>query len=504
MIDGGHQDQAFASRRALPGAVWIALACLACLSVLILNGQPLYYFDSLGYVAQGRAALVKLGWHEPHAAAAAGAAVTAGAGAIVDLAGAGTVDGSRSAVYALLAGALSRIGVLEGLIAVNLLAVFLSVWIAMRAALRSLGASDRIAPFVAVPVIAACLGSLPFFIPYYMPDTLAPVLILTLATIAAFGRDMTLPEILLALLIGSFAIVSHLSHFAIAGLMLPLVVVVAVLLSRTNWWLPPMLVLIILAVGYSERVALSLAAKAVAESNVVIKPYITARLIQDGPGLRYLQAHCPDPAIATCLLFAALSKSDDPMRFTASHIVFEQSDRLGSFRLLPPEEQRHVARSQIAFFLDVLRDAPVSTTLAFVKNTLLQTRMFSVDMTLQTPAVIARVKGITGSLFGPPDAGRLTADTGYLRWLTPVQGVVYAGALIAILGLGLGLWPGRVPAGMRALALLILGGVLINALVCGGISQPATRYGARVIWLLPMAAAMLVMFARRPARVQGV
>ncbi len=44
---------------------------------------------------------------------------------------------------------------------------------------------------------------------------------------------------------------------------------------------------------------------------------------------------------------------------------------------------------------------------------------------------------------------------------------------------------------------MLLFGILANALVCGGISQPATRYGARVIWLLPLAATILVLFFRR-------
>ena len=45
------------------------------------------------------------------------------------------------------------------------------------------------------------------------------------------------------------------------------------------------------------------------------------------------------------------------------------------------------------------------------------------------------------------------------------------------------------------LAIMVLLGILANALVCGGISQPSTRYGARVIWLLPL----MVTIAGRPS-----
>jgi hypothetical protein len=48
--------------------------------------------------------------------------------------------------------------------------------------------------------------------------------------------------------------------------------------------------------------------------------------------------------------------------------------------------------------------------------------------------------------------------------------------------------------------LLLLAGVLCNAIISGAFSEPHARYGARVIWLLPMAAALLAA-AHRPWRV---
>jgi hypothetical protein len=62
-------------------------------------------------------------------------------------------------------------------------------------------------------------------------------------------------------------------------------------------------------------------------------------------------------------------------------------------------------------------------------------------------------------------------------------------AVIALLTL----WPGALPTQMRAFVVIILLGILANAFLCGGLSQPATRYGARVIWLLPLAASLCVL-----------
>lgn len=484
---------------------WIAIAVLACLSVLLVNGRPLFYFDTVGYIAQGHSALWKLGFPAESPISIRSGMVpskTGGTGVaepdLTEIEADHTVDGSRSSVYAVLAGTLARLGFLEGLIVLNVAAVLVAVWLPMRLAARRWGLHMAMPQAVAIPIIVACFGSLPFFVAYLMPDTFAPVLLLVIATLTVFARQMRPWEMLLALALGSLAIVSHLSHLAIAAVTVPFVVLVSLFMSRRQWWLPPALVLLIVGVGFAEQSVLRSAARTLSDSEVVIKPYITARLIQDGPGMRYLETHCPDETIPTCLLYNALTWSDDPYRLTASHIVFERSARLGSFRLMTPENQKIVADNQIGFFFDVLKDAPLATTAAFVRNVFIQAGFFSIEMTLPDEHIIAQNAGVTGLLSGDFDNGRITADTSWLGVVTALQTAVYVASLIVILVLVAA--PRRVPVEVKALAIMALVGILANALVCGGISQPATRYGARVIWLLPLVATILVIFARRSHR----
>ena len=70
-------------------------------------------------------------------------------------------------------------------------------------------------------------------------------------------------------------------------------------------------------------------------------------------------------------------------------------------------------------------------------------------------------------------------------------------AVLLIVAAVLLFWPNRVPGRIKGFVVMLLLGILANALVCGGISQPASRYGARVIWLLPLGATILVLFFRR-------
>ncbi|HQU69315.1 MAG TPA: hypothetical protein PLI43_14135 [Albidovulum sp.] len=500
MANTAVHDEAHAGG-AVSSMLWIAAAFVAMFSVLAINGRPLFYFDTVGYISQGTEALDKLGvrsespLHKRNAAARAEGESNAALPETTEIDADHTVDGSRSAPYALLAGLLARMGILEGLIALNAIAVMLSVWLPMRVAQRQLGLHVSLAQMVCLPIIIASLGSLPFFVAYLMPDTMAPVLILSIATLTVFGRSMSWWELLLAVGIGAFAVVSHLSHLAIATLLVPVSVLVARLLSRDRWWLPPAFVLIILGIGFAEQSMLRTAAKEVANAEVVIKPYITARMIQDGPGFRYLEQTCPDADVPTCKLYDALMLSDDPDRLTATRIVFEKSERLGSFRLMEPWDQKLVAEDQIPFFFAVLWDAPLDTTLAFIKNTLIQSYWVSVEMTLPDDGIVAQNAGVTGLILGEFDHGRLSRNLDWLGPVTTMQFMLYAVSLLVTAGLLI--WPARVPARIKALVVVLLVGILVNALVCAGISQPATRFGARVIWLLPLGATILVLFFRR-------
>lgn len=490
--------------------LWIAAAVIACLSVFLVNGRPLFYFDTVGYISQGHNGLRQIGIKGESPLAARIAKIKAqqvadgtaeAAPDTTEIEAENTVDGSRSTVYALTTALLARFHALEGLMFLNIAAVLIAVWLPMRAAARRWGLPVPVSEAVALPVIVACAGSLPFFVAYLMPDTFAPVLLMVIATLTVFGRSMKAWEVILAILLGIFAIVSHLSHLAIGLVMIPAVALISVLLSRQRWWLPVAYVALIVGAGFTEQSLLRTAAKAVSDADVVIKPYITARIIEDGPGLAYLDKHCPDDHIPTCKLHEALQWSDDPYRITASHIMFETSARLGSFRLMAPDDQKAVADDQINFFFAVLKDQPFGLVRALLHNVFLQAGWVSVEMTIPSDNIVAQNADVTGLAFSTFDHGRITRDTGWLGPVTLWHQILYALSLAVTLALVIA--PRRVPGEVKALAIMVILGILANALVCGGISQPATRYGARVIWLLPLIATVLVVFARRSRRFEA-
>lgn len=480
--------------------LWPVLICLLCLlaafSVLLLNGRPLFYFDSVGYVNQGTSILrmvVPSDWLLPgpvvDAAALTGNAVAGSADTVAAAPVNTTVNGSRSAIFAVVMAALYHMHLLALLPVIGALTVLAALWLPLRVVRRQITGTPPLPWLIGLPLLMAAAGSLPFYIAYLMPDIFAPVLILICAGLVAFGPDMQKREILLAAALGLIAVLLHPSHLLIAAVMLP--VVLACAAGRRGWWLAPLIVAGLVLGGAAERLLFRSAVKELTKSEVTYFPFITARMIADGPGLTYLETHCPDAAIPTCVLHAALSLSDDPMRLTASHIAFETSPELGSFRRMSQEDQRRVVDDQIGFLKAVVLDNPIGVVTGVLRNTLIQAYMNSVEMTIAANDSLALV---SQSL---PDSGlqrgRLVQDR---NWLPPVETshrILY-GLSLAVIALVLAL-PGRVAWQIKLFAAVILLGILANAFVCGAVSQPANRYGARVIWLLPMLAGLLSLFA---------
>ena len=475
------------------GWIWRPAAVLAALLwVFAANGGPLVYFDSLGYLAQGHT-LMRVLLPEPAAPPEAGAGTE---GQDRDTAGAAAVNLSRSVVYPAVLGLFDRLRALAAYVPVAALWVLLTTWLAVRPLRRQFAPADTDPPLVALPLIVAGAGALPFYVAYVMPDIFAPTLILAAATLTVFGRGMYGWEIALAALIMIAAILMHPSHLLIAIGLVPVALVLGLVTGLRRWWVGPLVLALAAGVGVAERILVPVAATKIAKVEVIYYPILTARAIVDGPGWDYLVRRCPDEAIPTCALYAELSRPGDPYRMTESHIAFETSEQLGSYQLLDPETRRRIGQSQTAFFLDVVRADPLGMAWALLGHTLEQARANSIEMTIASPEVVERARdaGLVGT-------SRLTAGRGWIPAVEIAQTALYLVALVTVLVLLF--WP-RMPVALRALAIFVLLGILDNAFVCGGVSQPANRYGGRVIWLLPWLATLLALVVAVRSQEAGV
>ena len=122
-------------RRSGPaGAIfWWLLALAACLSVLMINGRPLFYYDTAAYIDQGTKVLTRLGLPDPAAVPAAAAEPGGGAPK------ADSVDGSRSAPFAVLLALFARFAALNEFVVINAVLTLVAIALPLRVARRLYG-----------------------------------------------------------------------------------------------------------------------------------------------------------------------------------------------------------------------------------------------------------------------------------------------------------------------------------------------------------------------------
>ena len=514
-------------------------ALLAALSVFLINGTGLFYFDTGGYLHAGDGVFEALGLggapampvlaappnalplptsettpapalppvpHPdpvPEPAQAVEVAPTDQPGTVLTAAAStvqppaqSVVIGNRSALYGVVLSFAARTGWLDLVVLVNLGALWLAIWIVVRVVQRDRGARPEALAASAWLILAGCAGSLPFYVAFLMPDLLAPVLILMLAVLCIYPMTLQRGERAAAFALALFAVLSHPSHLLMGAMLVPLGAFISPATRRYRWRMFAALLVLVLGLGIAERVAFNRVVEVSTGASVIILPFLTARLIDDGAGRAYLADHCPDSREPACALYDMLQRpGEKPERFDAPVILFSPDPAYGSYRLLAETDQQRIARDQVWFALRVIGSRPVSVVSAIAWNVIDQLEKSGIAMTIPTQEIVDRVV-MEGGRIGPKyGAGRLIGlNPAVLQPVIAIHAAVYG---LSALGIALFL---AIPGGARRLApfvWMVLCGIVVNALVCGAVSEPADRYGARTMFLLPVMLALLIQAARQ-------
>jgi hypothetical protein len=248
---------------------------------------------------------------------------------------------------------------------------------------------------------------------------------------------------------------------------------------------------------------------------VHMAPFAASRVLADGGAQRYLRETCSRFRMAACDLAnrppvdieyylwvypledSAPTHTSDRARYTLAqfdrlerrHVTDAQADQREQF---VAEQTRLVLGALQTDGVQQAREAFINGAVAFIN--------FGVDRSFDSVAVIVRggrtlMRDQTLSIL-PGGVGCVRPKgqaCGYydLAWVAPLE---YAAVLMAFGFLGVCSFY-RTLAPTRDLAdflLLTLGLVLANAFLCGAISGPYSRYQARVEWLIPMGALLLI------------
>jgi hypothetical protein len=348
-------------------------------------------------------------------------------------------------------------------------------------------------PVVAGAAILTVATPVSYFASYMMPDIYAALSILALGCLVSFWRTLSgFERGFWVLFIFAGCIFHSATLLIVAGLVL--MSALSRLLGAPISWHGIGTSALAVAAAISSEVAYSQLVKHETGHAPVRPPFVTARLIADGPGYAYLKRHCPKSDFVLCRHLESLPLESDTLLW-GSH------RGAGLFLLLPPDERRKLAREQTRFAMSVLADRPVEVIRSSLAASWRQLRMiglgeFNYDPKLRRDLALLLVpRELRISQSTAAYAGRMP--------VRPTQMLSKIALVLAVLSIGIGSvsyrWKRKAWPPETAFITMIVAGLLLNAIVCGALSTPHERYQARVIWLLPLLALALPRRTITPA-----
>ncbi|MGB6191838.1 MAG: hypothetical protein WBF42_05170, partial [Terracidiphilus sp.] len=483
-----------ARKRLISGVA--ALALLVCVIwPAILNRQPFLYPDTTSYVRTADPAVYRFTgfttwWTAPHSAETSAQQEAAGsAPATSQPPSSKVILVSRSIYYGLLL----YVGFVTSHFWLSTLLQGAALLLGVYLALRML--DQPVWPAFFYVGFALCVVSdAPFFAGFLTPDLFAGIAILICAVLLARDRKITPKDAALAY---TFLLTCLLFHESILLIVGGLAAAALLLNTVRRSWKNSGGVTIILAallsawLGYAFFHAM---VRHATGQGTVRLPFLSARLVADGPGRDYLHATCPANGFVLCQFPQLPAASDD--------FLWNLPQDHGVFILSPPAIQKKLSDEDAAFALAVLRYNPRGVLAHAATNSAAQLISFSLEQ--------FSYPGTAGfdEVFPPSIVARLHRSAAY-RGTIPIGAftllndlVVCASAAFLVIA-SIAALRKRSAARHRIWAATgwMIAGVILNAIICGSASEVLPRYQARVIWLLPLAVLLLELPKRiRPWR----
>lgn len=475
--------------------IGLATACVAVSLLLFMwpalyNGQPFIFEDTAAYISAIDAGAQTLGiksrWSTPIACNFSSGHVPAPSHtARPNPPPQKIVLRGRSIYYGLL---LYLGDAIDGWLSVALqaLAAMLAIGLTLYECARF-----RWSGFAAICAGLAIFTPLAFFASFLMPDMFAGIAILTFANIAVFGVTMPGRLLISCILLLSASVLFHTSNLTIVAIMAAIALIYCLIRRRYVPLRAVTAIMLAIIVGFLGEAAFGWITKASIGTEPIRPPFLTARLLADGPGADYLKANCPRAGFAVCKFTVLLpvKRSDD--------FLWSNKPALGGFMLTDPANKRALGEEQYRFALAVAAYEPLRTLAAVSRDTLDQ--LGSVNLSEFNRNLFDWDQWRFFRCHLPPSLWAAQQMTLYWRGTMPVEffSIVDVFAALASLAYIAARYISRSRSGehmaspSERLTTLLLLGFLVNAFVCGVFSGPHPRYQARVLWLLPFAAVLL-------------
>ena len=410
------------------------------LAPALWNGFPLLQFDTGGYFAR---------WHESK------------------------LEESRSTVYGVFLQFLSWPNFWPAIIAQTFFTVWI-LWLLLRS--HELGARARILPITVAAL--SILTALPWLTSQLITDIMAGLAVLALYLVMVRADKVTRWERIGLMAFVALAVATHNATLAVLMLLVAAGLVFALFDRR----LVPLM-------GVGRGVlSLALGAILLVSMNYMVAGKVAwtpggialmfGRMLNEGIAQRYLTEHCPDPRFRFCDHISELPNDADV--FFWGEGLF---DRLGRFKAMNVEMATIVVESLAAYPWLQIKGAVVATARQLV--------MVNTGYGVNTE--VWHTYGMIGRHAPQMEPAMNAAHQQQhdLNFTAMNRVHVPAAYLAMLLLLGMITLPHERLVHLKRLACMVALALMANAFVCGALSNPHDRYGARMAWL----AALVILLA---------
>ena len=428
-------------------ALAVILSIVLLMAPALWNGFPLLQWDTGGYLAR---------WFE------------------------GYLVPSRAVAYGLILNAGAPLAFWP----VLLLQSGLTVWV-LALTLRVHGLGRR--PLLLLGMVAALslLTTLPWLTSILLTDIFCGLSVLSLYLLLLHADPLNRGERIGLIALIAVAAATHSATFAVlAGLL-----IVAALVTLFDRRRMPAKRLGCGVIAVVLGAALVFVADDAVAGRLVWTPggfsLSFGRMLQDGIVKKYLDRHCPDPALQLCAYKDQLPHDAD-VWFWGSDLF----DKLGRFAGLGKEMQTIAVGSVVDYPLLQIEDAAIASAKQLIA---VHTGEGVLNIIWHTYSIIQRY---TPQLVPAMRAAR--QQKGEISFIN-INAFQYPLALLAMALLPIIIWLAwreRLPAPIGELAAIVTLTLLGNAVVCGAFANPHDRYGARVVWLATLVVILAVVQTR--------
>jgi len=433
-----------------------AMATLILLAPAAWNGFPLLQYDTGGYLAR---------WYL------------------------GTLEISRSVVYGLFLAGLHGFDFWPALIVQALL----TVWI-LALTLRVCGFGGPLA-LLAFTVILSVFTTLPWLTSILLTDIFTGLAVLAAHLLIFHSGDLRRSERWALVAFLAFAVATHSATLAV----LIALAAFALLLAAYDRDIASFAGIRRVAAALVLSVALVFGANAAVAGRLAWTPggvsLMFGRMLQDGIVHRYLAEHCPDRRLTLCAHQAELPRDADD--FFWGEGIF---DKLGRFKGLDREMKTIVVESAFDYPWMQIKTAVAATLQQLV---MVGTGYGVVHWIWNTYDTI---KTYTPAAVPAMQAARQQHEKfdeprfSYINRLHIPVALASTALLAMFVVLALGGWIG---ADLGLLATSALVAILANAFICGALSGPHNRYGARLVWIAPLVVLLAAWRRAEKRRIAG-